>query len=73
MPFDKAVEEFEVTAKRALQAGHTAALNKHDIQGAYKINPIRPEDQHLTQVHIPGKGFAYRTHAGFGGAQNYFC
>ena len=68
MNFDKTVEEFEVVTQRAFRQGATAVSNKHDVKGAYKINPIHPADQHLTQVHIPSKGYAYRTHAGFEGA-----
>ena len=68
MKFDKTVEEFEVITQRAFRQGTTAVSNKHDVKGAYKINPIHPVDQNLTQVHIPSKGYAYRTHAGFGGA-----
>jgi hypothetical protein len=68
MKFDKTVEEFEVTTQRAFRRGCAAVSNKHDVRGAYKINPIHPVDRSLTQVHIPSRGYAYRTHAGFGGA-----
>ena len=53
MSFDETVEEFEVITQRAFRQGGIAVSNKHDVKGAYKINPIHSKDQHLTQVHIP--------------------
>jgi hypothetical protein len=67
-PFNRVVLQFDLACRAAAMRGTDACIVKHDIRGAYTINGIRPVDRPLTQSFVQGKGYAYRTQAGFGGA-----